>query len=259
MGLLLLLFSLNAFASFEILQVDNKFTASAADIRAVLSSAAAQVIEFFPNRNIRVNVVHRDGGPIVYFEKGDNGAYNVGLSVEGNRWDQFSFQFSHELCHIVSNFENGKGDQYQWFEEVIGEMCSLFTLRRMAEVWKTTPPYPNWKDYSHSLSKYAEDRIQSYPMPQGMSLFSFLEKIKLTLSNADWNRGNHITVASELLPLLEKNPSEILAIQSLNDSDLLEQKSFTDFIAAWSRKNPQNNFVSKTQGLIYGNFKIAIK
>ena len=70
---------------------------------------------------------------------------------------QFAYQFSHEFCHIMSDYERLRENPNGWFHEAICELASVFTLRCMAERWSSCAPYPNWVEYSDSLLSYAED------------------------------------------------------------------------------------------------------
>ena len=67
---------------------------------------------------------------------------SFGYSARDRKWAKFGYQFSHEFCHVLSNYENLKANPNNWFHEAICELASVFTLRRMAERWPTHPPYP---------------------------------------------------------------------------------------------------------------------
>jgi hypothetical protein len=82
------------------------------------------------------------------------------LNVSGARWDQFAYQFFHELCHIVTSFERReigapRSRSYQWFEETVCEVVSLIALNRLATSWKESPPHAGWSDYAPAFGRYA--------------------------------------------------------------------------------------------------------
>ena len=55
-------------------------------------------------------------------------------SLPRNRkWSQLAYQFSHEFCHVLSNYERLRDNPNNWFHEALCELASVFTLRRMAE------------------------------------------------------------------------------------------------------------------------------
>ena len=100
----------------------------------------------------------------------------IQLTARDLEWSQFAYQFSHEFCHVLSNYENLKANPNNWFHEAICELASVFTLRRMAERWQTNPPYPNWADYVAALRDYSEKRLsrQRVQLPRGVTLQSWL-------------------------------------------------------------------------------------
>ncbi len=135
------------------------FKASARDIKAVCDSAGRELWRFFPDYKIEpIVVTRRHGGPIVLFKRNPRGEIVMRLDTESTYWSQYAYQFAHEFCHVLCGFdEDYKGNK--WFEEVLCETASLFAIRAMAEAWADDPPYPHWKDYRHSLRKYADNVI----------------------------------------------------------------------------------------------------
>ena len=125
--------------------------------------------------------------PITLFKRGPNGEIRVKLNVEGRRWAQFSFQFAHEMGHIVCGFEEYPNPN-AWFEETLCEVASLFVLGRMAESWKDRPPYPHWKDYAAALRKYREERMEGSALPKGTSLADWFREREASLRK-DAERG----------------------------------------------------------------------
>ena len=75
--------------------------------------------------------------PITPYRPSRQGPFTVFLAARDDYWCQFAYQFSHELCHVLSDYERlGEGPN-GWFHEAICELASVFTLRRMAERWLT--------------------------------------------------------------------------------------------------------------------------
>ncbi len=80
------------------------------------------------------------------------------LSTKDRFWSQYSYHFSHELCHHVidSDFYTAN-DKFGWFEEALCELASIFSVEKMSITWQTNPPYANWTEYSKSLNSYVTD------------------------------------------------------------------------------------------------------
>src|SRR5262245_35006495 len=141
--------------------------AGRADITKVLQSAGSSLAACVPDRQFPpIDVSRSTTTPITLFKRGPAGEIRVKLNVEGTYWAQFAFQFGHEMGHIVCGFEEYPNPNL-WFEETLCEAASLFVLGRMAESWKTRPPYPHWKDYSGALQKYRDERMEKAKLPEG--------------------------------------------------------------------------------------------
>ena len=85
--------------------------------------SVTEILDFYFEDTINEDVLvehNADIGPIVLFERGPNNEYQVKLSAKDNAWDKHSYQFSHEYCHIRTNYMNGN-QKSKWFEETICE------------------------------------------------------------------------------------------------------------------------------------------
>ena len=109
--------------------------ANTEDIEAVLYSVADSFVRYFPDRQLpRILVEPVSGNPRVLFERGLGGEYVIHLSARDRRWSQYAYQFAHELCHILSNFDNeeakdGAGAlQNLWFEESVCDAAAPLHL-----------------------------------------------------------------------------------------------------------------------------------
>ncbi len=212
--------------------------ASPNDVKAVLNSAARQLWKQFPDRELTPILVEPKGGPIVLFQRGENGEYRVRLATGQTYWSQYAFQFAHEMCHILCNYD-GDVHRNKWFEESLCETASLYSLRAMADEWKTNPPYPNWKGYSSSLKQYADDRIAASPLPEGKSLADWFADHEATLYQNATNREMNNIVAVQLLPLLEENPANWEAVTWLNEAKSTQSQTFGEYLSDWHKHAPR--------------------
>lgn len=207
-----------------------------ADVRAVLADAAkhlfrplrqpiAETITVFPAPEANfVPATHQrvlPGRPIY-----------IQLAVRNKHWAQFAYQFSHELCHVLSCYERLLGNPNAWFYEALCELASLFTLRRMAEAWASQAPYENWADYSLSLASYAEECLQKPErhLGAGMTLASWLATEEDNLREDSEQRDKNAIVAYELLPFFESEPTGWNAVRRLPTSS----SSLKDYLNEWT-------------------------
>ena len=215
--------------------------ASPADIKKVLASAGGELWQHFPDRKLAPIIVERsNSGPIVLYRKGPNGEHIVRLDVEGNHWSQFAYQFAHEFCHILTNYGPKTTKKNKWFIESICEMASVFAMRRMADTWRTAPPYPNWKSYAPHLKTYADgarvtDGLRQTP---GGTLAAWYRRNAEALRKNSTLRAKNKVVANELLELFEADPQAWLAAGSIDLGPGDKDESFEAFLGDWLERTP---------------------
>jgi hypothetical protein len=214
--------------------------ASLQDVEKVLYSAAGELWVFFPDRSLKPILVEPKGGPVTLYKRGPNGEFRVRLATGKTYWSQYAFQFAHEFCHVLCNYrEGGRGNK--WFEEALCEVASLFALGRMAETWKTDPPYPNWKSYAPALRKYADQRIKEARLPADTTLAQWYERHAEQLRKSPHPSDESRIVAGELLPLFEKHPQHWEAIGYLNSARPSESRSFSAYLEDWHKSSPEKH------------------
>lgn len=219
------------------------------DIAQVLESAADELLAHVGSSRgeISIRVIPRSGPPRVLYERGVDGQYVIQLSARDERWFQYVFQFSHELCHVLSNFDHkeaigqAKVDEgNQWFEEALCETASLFTLRRLAAAWETHPPAPNWADHASLLSAYAAHLMgQAHrQLPAGQSLRDWYAHNDSSLRASPYQREKNELVAASLLPLFEARPELWRSVAYLNPVRASAGKAFAHYVADWQAASP---------------------
>ena len=226
------------------------------DVEKVLHSAADALWLYFPERTLKPILVEPQGGPITLFRHDPNGEYRVRLNTGNRLWAQHAYQFAHEFCHILANY-----DEYErrnkWFEESVCEMASLFVLRRMSETWKVRPPYPNWRDYAPRLSEYADQRIRTARLPPGETLAQWYRENERLLQQDSCLRDKNTVVAAALLSRFERQPESWEAITWLNDGTSHGARTFAKYLGDWHARVPEKHRAIVRQ--IAGEFGVAIE
>ena len=174
---------------------------------------------------------HIDDVPITLFRSSLEEPFTILLPARGKHWSQFAYQFSHELCHVLSDYERLQDSRNKWFHEAICELASIFTIRRMAEAWPTRPPYPNWAGYAQSLASYAEGCLakDERRVPADMTLSTWLLSEEEDLRQDCRQRDKNAVVAYSLLPIFESEPTAWNAIRRLPDSSAM----FREYMFEW--------------------------
>ncbi len=215
---------------------------SQADLNAVLQSVATAFGRHFPSRKLDpIVVTPGDGGPVVLYERAPDGAFVIRLSARDARWFQFVYQFSHELCHIYSNFDNkldaggNIADFNQWFEESVCEAASLFTLRELSREWAKAPPESVFARHAADLKAYADYFINERHrrLPDNKTLGLWFQDNHHHLARNPYHRKRNELVANILLEQFEANPASWEAIAYLNPSAEQANLVFKQYLSAW--------------------------
>ena len=156
------------------------------------------------------------------------------MNTTGTYWAQYSYQFAHEFCHLVSNYEQQYDKANQWIDETLCEAASLFMLRGMGVTWKDRPPYPSGQSFAKHLTAYADSRAATVEsqVPDDEVWEEWL------LRHEDGGRGNpydregNRIVALRLLPLFEQYPEGWNAIRSLPAS----QGRIGQYLTDWKNR-----------------------
>ena len=215
------------------------------DIDAVLRSAGRELQQFAGGDVPGIRVFR--GGPIVLYRRLAGNVIAMKLDVSGSYWAQFSFQFAHELCHILCGYRETVSQNNKWLEESLCETASLFVLRRMTETWKTDAPYKNWRGYAPHLGAYAAARIKESQLPQGKTLAEWRRENAEAMEKDPTDRPRNNIVAVQLLPLFEAEPQHWAAIRHLNDFTPERKETFSQYLQRWHDHTPTEHqaFVRK--------------
>ena len=209
------------------------------NVETVASSAADSLLPGFVGA-IELRAVGGDAPPRALNRLSAAGEYVVELNIHGPVWARLAYQFAHEFCHVLAEATTFEWDRFSWFEEALCETASLFALRRMAQSWAASPPFPYWHDYAPHLASYANHRIAdaAHKLPAGEALATWLANALPTLETDLGRRDEQAIVANELLPIFEALPGAWHAVRSLHDAPRPDQGSIEEHLAGWARVAP---------------------
>ena len=195
--------------------------------------------------------------PRIYYRNSTSRTYTINLTAKDRRWSQFSYQFAHEFCHILSDYENLKNNRNKWFHESICELASLFTLRKMGERWPLNPPFINWAYYAPHLTYYAKKIIANarQSSPQDSEFAGWLLSHETQLRGDPYLRDKNCVVATKLLPLFEKHPQGWNAVTRFPTS----QSRISKYISEWKLSvAPEDQFfVEQVKKILTGNLEFT--
>jgi hypothetical protein len=220
---------------------DDWGSASRDDILAVCSSAGRELTPIFPRATTRTDCL----GTIEFWKPHHavqtctSGEIRMMLNTRDTFWAQFAYQFGHELCHVLCNYREADNPQL-WFEESLCETASLFVLRRMADSWKTDPPYSNWKTFAPAFDNYVDDRLSNTAKFDEKTFAEWYRNHRVEFEKNGTNRELNLVVAVRvLLPLLQMKPQHWQALDSLNQWDPKGRPTFQEYLQDWHDRVPE--------------------
>jgi len=231
------------------------------DIEVVLNAVATEMLRHFPGQGLDPIVVSSSPyGPVVLYQKGPQGEYQVHLAATGNRWAEYVYEFSHELFHILAHYEYHappRRARHQWFEEMMCETVSLYMLKHFSLTWERSPPINEWREYAPNLHNFTQ-RALTEPhrqLPKTITFQKWFEQNGADLATKPYLRKKNELVATFFLPLLEQNP-DWRAVTYLNLNVPQGESSFHDHLAHWYRRTPGQHKLFVAQAMQLFHFKV---
>jgi hypothetical protein len=223
-------------------------SASPLDIRTVLFAGALEIWRWCPGQLLRpIRVYHREDFPQTDFLHDWRGRIRIGLASEDTRWAQMAFQFGHEFCHALAQHSAAAKRSWHpprhanlWFEECLCETGSLFVLQRLANRWRTEPPYPQWRSYASALADYASDRLArpDHQIGDDRKFPEWFRNNEAELRENAMLRARNVIIARQLLPLFEGEPIGWGALGYLNLGQRQHGKPLAQHLTEWRAASP---------------------
>jgi len=219
-------------------------------VHAVLHSAALVLCDAFgrvPDAPVRVHP--GDGPPMVAW---DRRPYWIRISARDTYWCQYAYQFSHELCHILVNFDRIRHHRHKWFEESLCELASLFVLHRLSERFQHDPPSDvlGARDFAPHFGAHADEIANRAPaLPPG-GLPTWLREKLPALEQNHANRDLNLTVAAAMLNAFLEDGSLWRDCGSLNLWDAALDRSFADYLESWTAQIGCKGRTARTPGVV---------
>ena len=226
-------------------------------IHAVLESAARVLLDAFgktPDSPIRVARWDRD--PEVFC---DMRPYEVRISARDTYWCQYVYQFSRELCRMMTNFDRCKGHRHKWFEESLCELASLFVLHRLAKVWATARFDPfepsDLAGFAPHYRTYAEKIEEGYRVPDDGDLPGWLAGNIETLEADPSRRDLNVVIAVALLEPFRRDPALWRDCGALNRWDPSADTTFSDYLDSWAARLCKSGSDARAPALVRDTFQ----
>lgn len=188
----------------------NLFTEEAADlsdnnghaISRVLSQVRQVFVNTFGQETVNSHpllaVLPSRDGPVTYRKHAI-----IFLSATGAYYNQFIYQFSHELCHFMIDSEVCA--PFRWFEETLCEAMSWYVLDQVY-LMRDSSPLSEMECLYPTIKSYIENSMEKRIKLKGCPLSIFIKNNQPYLQHEPYDRNANAAVAYALFPLLQRHP-----------------------------------------------------
>ena len=183
------------------------------------------------------------GFPIEVYRRWDtprvdlvSGVQRLGITASEGYWMQYSYQFAHEVGHILTNWQQSQNYRYKWFEETLAELASLYVLT----VYAQDSPYDfytgqQWAAYLASVRQQQErDRHTQFGLAADAAALSWYSRFRPQMEENPTIRSLNFGIAFELLPHFVQDPDLWKACGYLNQWDTSSNHNFRDYLKSWT-------------------------
>ena len=209
----------------------------------VMASIAESLVSTF-NKELPCNIVisyNQEKGPMTIFERErpPEQPIKVLLSVEElSLWDKLIYQLSHELCHVLTNYEISWTHgikRNMWLEEALCETASIFVLYRLQEEWLSSS-HRGLQEYAkrQCLRKYADNEVKKYQCADLPTYFAeYRSSIEQDAVEKDGEARICNRISGKLTPYFLKNPVLWQECKYLNTWEEFKDEPIEDYLIKW--------------------------
>lgn len=181
------------------------------------------------------------GNPAIWLHPDGAAMAWIIVTIGERDWSRLSYQFGHELGHVLANSwepDAKPAGPCGWLEEAMVEAFSLHGLARLAESWKTDPPFPNDGAFGEAIADYRRKTIQGYSVlareqASSADFGSWFEDHRVQIESvaalSPFAKAASLTILDEY----EKAPSIIEALGALNRWPGRSGVPIEDYLRLW--------------------------
>jgi hypothetical protein len=226
-----------------------------ADLSAIQKILTSVLLTFEESTGLAIDcLLHVEfwqGPPRVHYQLEEDGRTRISLSATDHFWCQYAYQFSHEICHIATNYDRAprppQSQPFAWLDETICELATWVTFRGLQRTWRANPMMSG-----EAVRQYREDLISQYKEKVDRRPFkSWFEEEQGSLRAIPIQREKNAKMAFEIMPEFYENGAGWRAASALNTWPVDPKTTINEFFADWIKAAPNE---AKTIRLIADKF-----
>jgi hypothetical protein len=177
--------------------------------------------------------------PAIWLHNEDADLAWVLVVIGPRNWSQLSYQFGHELGHVLCNSWDRlaiPSAPCQWLEESLAEAFTLRGLGLLAASWERDPPLANDAGYAKEVRYQREYCIKPYAAKaQNESCAAWFHQARATLDRQGGESSAEGPATLEILAELEKNEASVADLGALNRWPGRSGVALEDYLTLWEQ------------------------
>ena len=170
----------------------------------------------------------------------------IQLNTSGTEYRQYTYQFAHELGHMLTNFHLSEGvRKFQWFEETLAELASYYVLSEFVKQPPSIGGYTGqqWQNYLKANYTRLEKELKK---SQGLAIDDpiapWFPRNEHRLMNDSTMRDINWWMAWHMYPYFKHSPEVFWqACGQLNTWDIEHNENFKEYLDSWEFVLNQQN------------------
>lgn len=136
------------------------------------------------------------------------GGHAILLTVKGDYWCQWVYQFAHEyMHHIICGDMSGRIQGLIWLEETLCELSSLYQLALFHQICLMNHAIPSLQHFAPAILDYQHDLLVSHlDLKRQFQSPGVVSRWLPLLSEPRYHRDHYNAIACHILPLFQENP-----------------------------------------------------
>lgn len=219
---------------------DNDVRTVIARAREACLSGVRLVSDRQPSR-LRVEE-NASGRPHIWLHEGEPQTAWIVVDVAPLHWSQLTYQFGHELGHVLCNSWVQDADlkpPSRWLEEAMVEAFSIRGLRLLADSWEHRPPFPNNSAYAESLRKYRDDLVAKYRSGNGdnpvVDTADWFHKTRPSLDEAHGVGQSEGPAIDSIADFLDNDPDCVCDMGAINRWPERSSVPIESYLQLWQK------------------------
>lgn len=164
-----------------------------------------------------------------------NAVQRIRLATHRYFFQQYTYQFAHELGHVLTNWEDTPSRDYKWFEETLAELASAYVIRKFSQSAPNASfTASSWDAYFDLIyDEYDKDLQSNYGIASTDKLTTWFAEHEPAMRASSVIRALNWGVAREMFSFFLTDTSAWEAAGYINRWDVSQNATIYAYLESW--------------------------